>query len=84
MAEPNTLNQPTKIPVILDRIVSFAILLASWLVIDRLFDCVFSSWHRTFLHGAIEGSIWAALVMFVPPFSMIFSRLVGKYVWKRK
>jgi len=48
MTEPNTLNQPTKIPVILDRIVSFAILLSSLLIIDRLFDFVFSSWHRTF------------------------------------
>ena len=62
-----------------ERILSFVILFALFLLLDRLFDLIVPSWHRTFWRSAVSAAIFAGVMSFNPTLSRLSSLLTERF-----
>jgi hypothetical protein len=65
---------------LVDTVLSFSILLVTWVVMSQIFGFFFASWHQNLLQDAVTGAIWAIIMILIsPPSANLWTRLRRRF-----
>ena len=85
MTNPETLIRPSEKPTLINRLLSFVIFFFLFVILDRLFDFVVPSWHRSFWESALAATIFGLLMaLFRPHFLTPVLRPIQYFSSKNK
>jgi len=85
MTTPQTTIRLDEKPTLIDRLLSFLIVSLAFVVLDRLFEFFFPTWHKSFSWSAFSGSVFAVLIaLFRPQLTTPLSRWAQRPFLKNK